>query len=237
MIKILQIAAKIRNPWSFAAFAMGLIVFFVLRARLPDVPVIAWIVMLVIFLVGIVAPFYLEKIRITTRSKAIYRVRVTVVDPDQRPVEDAKVWSSMGGEPKKVAGGWQFDIPSSSKPKDGKLTIFATKPSAFLKGTHGLQLKDDYNPTLNIQLEKDTSASVRGIVTDDSGKAVEGSRVSIVGYGSEGVTTEQDGNFALAAHAAEGEQVQLHVEREGYGPVTQWHPAGDESATIVLRHK
>jgi hypothetical protein len=35
---------------------------------------------------------------------AIYRVRVTVLDPAQVPVEDAKVWSSMGGEPKKVAG-------------------------------------------------------------------------------------------------------------------------------------
>ncbi len=110
-------------------------------------------------------------------------------------------------------------------------------PSAFLKGTHDLQLKDDYNPTLNIQLDKDTSAFVRGIVIDESGKVIEGAHVSIVGYGPEGVTTKQDGNFALAAHAAEGEQVQLHVERDGFGAVNQWHPAGDEPATVVLRRK
>lgn len=57
------------------------------------------------------------------RPPAIYRVRVTVIDPQRVPVEDAKVWSTVGGEPKKVAGGWQFDIPGASLPGDGKVTF------------------------------------------------------------------------------------------------------------------
>src|ERR1035438_6391731 len=47
-----------------------------------------------------------------------YRVRVTVIDGQQTPVSDAKVWSSIGGEPMKVEGGWQFVIPKDTKPRE-----------------------------------------------------------------------------------------------------------------------
>jgi hypothetical protein len=50
------------------------------------------------------------------------------------PVDEAKVTSSIGGEPKKVDGGWEFDIPQGNKPTDGKLTIYAEVRSAFLTG-------------------------------------------------------------------------------------------------------
>ena len=69
-----------------------------------------------------------------------YRVRVIVVDSHQTPVGDAKVWSSIGGEPMKVEGGWLFVVPKDSKPLDGKVTFYASKDAAFLKGQVPLQL-------------------------------------------------------------------------------------------------
>ena len=174
----------------------------------------------------------------TTPDSSIYRVRVTVIDPQNVPVEDAKVWSSFGGEPKRVAGGWQFDIPNASRPKDGKLTIFSSKESAFISGKQDIQLGDDPNPTLTIKLSKDTSATVRGIIQDSSGRAVSGVRVFVVGYGEEAVITQAAGSFPLPAHASINEQVLLHAEKKGLQPAEQLHPAGIDPATIILeKHK
>lgn len=236
MAKLFQTAAGISNQWSLAAFAIAAILYFVLKRR-GKVPAIAWACIVAIVLVGlapILASVYIEKARL---PDPIYRVRVTVLDPQRVPVDDAKVWSSMGGEVKKVAGGWQFDIPAASKPADGKLTVYTAVPSAFLTGSQELQLADDRNPAVAVQLAKDASATVRGIVVDGSGQAIAGARVSVVGYESEAVVTQAGGNFLLPAHAASGQQVQLHAERAGYAAATQWHPAGDEPATLVLDRK
>lgn len=165
----------------------------------------------------------------------IYRLRVTVLDPQRIPVEDAKVWSSIGGEPKKVAGGWQFDISSASIPKDGKLIIFASIESVFQKGEYALQLTEDPNPSITIQLQKPTSASVRGIVIDESGRAVEGARINVVGYAKEAVTTLVGGNFELIAYVAEGEEVLLHIEKQGYAAENSRHRAGGKPIEIKLK--
>ena len=125
------------------------------------------------------------------------------------------VWSSMGGEPKKVAGGWQFDIPSESKPTDGNLTIYATVRAAFLVGQSQVLLAVDHHPSVTVKLIRDQTATIRGIVSDSQGRSLSGVRVHIVGYASEAVITGEDGNFVLAAHAAEGQQVELHAEKSG----------------------
>jgi hypothetical protein len=230
MSKIFELATKITNPFSLVAFAIVAILFVVLRVSPMEVPNLVWISMVLIVLVAILAPVVLE----LSSSRAMYRVRVTVIGPHQIPVDEAKVWSSIGGEAKRVSGGWQFDIPAASKPKDGKLTIFASKDSAFLKGRQELQLENDFNPTITIQVTKEALASIRGIVLDEAGKGIEGARVSVAGHAEDEVTTKKDGNFLLPAHAAENEQVLLHVEKEGYQAVNQYHPSGDEPATIVL---
>ena len=84
---------------------------------------------------------------------------------DKQPVDDARVTSSNGGEPKKIEGGWEFDIPPQSRPADGKLTLFASEKNAFLVGNSTLVLDEDYFPAVEIQLEHDTSAIVRGVVS------------------------------------------------------------------------
>ncbi len=169
-----------------------------------------------------------------TPDTGIYRVRVTVVDSQGTPTEDAKVWSSFGGEPKRVAGGWQFDIPTISKPQDGKLNFFASKESAFLTGRTDLTLGNDYNPAVTVSLKRDDSAKVRGQVVDSKQHAIAAARVFVVGYEAEAVITKEGGNFELPSHAAMNQQVLLHAEKKGLKPAKLWHPAGDAPAVLVL---
>lgn len=166
---------------------------------------------------------------------ASYRVRVIVVDNHNTPVSDAKVWSSVGGEPMRVEGGWLFVVARDTKPLDGKVTFYASKDAAFLKGQAPLQLGDDHNPSVTVQLANDRSAKVMGIVEDEKQASIAGAMVSVIGYDSEAVETKSSGSFSLPAHVADGQQVQLHVEKSGFQAANQWCPAGDSPCSIQLQ--
>jgi hypothetical protein len=176
------------------------------------------------------------------RNDRVYRVRATVVNERSVPVDNerlapadqVKVWSSAGGEPKKVAGGWQFDIPAATRPLDGKVTFYAEQATAFLEGRADLRLDEDFNPTITIRLVHDTSAEVRGQVTDGKGRAVSGARVFVVGYESEAIITKEGGNFKLSAHAAVNQLVLVVAEKPGIGVGRLHHPAGDTPVPLVL---
>jgi hypothetical protein len=167
---------------------------------------------------------------------AIYHLRVVAVDETGKPVEDAKVKISIANEAKKVDAAWQFDIPSVSKPQDGWLEIFAAQDSNFLKGRATYQLGTDANPTVKVKLVKDNTSKVRGMVVDESNRAVVGATVSVVGY-KETVQTSDTGEFILPAHAADGEFVRLHIEKPHYEAINQDHLAGDHPVTITLKRK
>src|SRR5262249_48484706 len=141
------------------------------------------------------------------------------------------------GEPKRVPGGWEFDLPSESKPLDGNLTLYASIREQFLQGSRRLNLAADHNPAVEITLAKAATTTVRGLVTDAVSRSISGAWVSVVGYDAEGSLTGPSGSFTLPAHCAAGEQVRLHVEKLGYRPVDQLHPAGDAPVTIVLDRK
>ncbi len=164
-----------------------------------------------------------------------YRVRVMVLDTHQTPTSDVKVWSSIGGEPMKVEGGWLFVIAKDTKPIDGKLTFYASKDAAFLKGQTPLRLADDHNPSVTVQLENPRTANVIGIVEDDTQTAIAGATVSVIGYDAEAQVTKGSGNFSLPAHAADGQQVQVHAEKANYHSANSWCPAGDTPCTILLQ--
>lgn len=225
---------KISNPWNLAAFAIIALVLLVTKLKGRKVPAVVWWVVtaiVIIALASIISPLYMN-------SYSIYRVRVVVLDDRQMPTNDAKVTCSIGGEVKKVEGGWECDIPSKTKPFDGKMQAYATVPDAFLSGHAELELKDDYSPVATIQLGKDTSARIMGIVVDESNNPLESARVGVVGYDAEGVATKTGGNFSLPAHKADGQQVQIFAFKEGYlaGP-PEWHQAGDHPVTLVLRRQ
>ncbi len=167
-------------------------------------------------------------------SADLVRLRVLLLSPEGSPVEDARVWTSVGGEPKQVAGGWEFDIPISKLPADGRVTVHASKESAFLSGSGEVRLGADLAPSVMVRLAANPSITVRGIVLDEAGNALEGVRVSIVGHEGEAISTGSAGQFVLPVHAADGQQVQLHAEKAGYEPVTQFHPAGTFPANLIL---
>lgn len=230
---------KISGMWSLAAFVVASLLAF-LNKRKSHPSSVIWLVVVGILVLGltpIVGTFIVQNQQEIGKSEALYRVRVTVVDPQHVPVEDAKLWSSFGGEPKRVSGGWEFDIPRISKPTTGVLIIYADKPSVFLKGEVSVPLATDYNPGATITLRRDDSAKVRGIVADDAGHSLANVFVCVVGYNSEGIKTKDDGGFVLAAHAADNQQVELHAQKIGYKSVDQWHPAGDEAAYLTLRRR
>jgi hypothetical protein len=229
-----NIVPNVTDRWKLAAFGIAAILTIVLKVRRRSVPTIVWIVILLLVIIPISVSVYQSVTQSKNDAQAIYRVRVNVIDPQRVPVEGARVWSSVGGETKTVAGGAQFDIPAATIPLDGKVTIFATQSNASLTGEHNLVLSRDHNPSIIIQLKLDNSAKVRGQVVDKVGKAIAGARVWVVGYGNEGITTQVDGNFELPAHTAIKQPVELHAEKKGYKPANQFHPAGDEAVTLVL---
>ena len=230
MAGVWDVVPKVTSSWSLAAFALAVVLLLVLKQRRGQIPPIAWLIIPLLVAIPIGASVYKNWL---IAKPSIYRLRVTVIDSQSIPLEDAKVWSSFGGELKKVAGGWQVDIPEAGKPRDGKLTIFATKENAFLKGQMVVMLDSDYNPAITIQLQRDDSAKVRGQVVDGKNRAVIGARVFVIGYEAESVLTQEGGNFELPAHKAIGQQALLHAEKGGLAGKL-WHPAGDDSAIIVL---
>src|SRR5262245_44039972 len=227
---------KIATPLNLAAFALAVVLFIALKSRGRRVSPAVWIVIVLLVLIPVGASVYSE---FFTRT-AIYRLRVTVVEAqgiavkDEEEAKGVKVWSSLGGEPKRVKGGWQFDIPNASKPKDGKLSIYASKESAFLTGSADLILADDFNPAIIVNLKRDDSAKVRGQVIDRRNRGVAEVRVFVSGYESEAVITKDGGNFELPAHAAAGQTILLHAEKTGYRPARLYRPAGDKPVELIL---
>lgn len=219
---------NIKTVIGLTAFALAVVLSVMLawfKSKRRRIPAAFWVVVIALTLIGVGATTY------NTRDE-LYRVRVTVLGLEQIPIEDAKVWSSFGGEPKKVAGGWQFDIPTANKPQDSKLTFFASKESAFLTGKTELTLSNDYNPTVTVSLVR-VETKIRGQLVDRKNRAVAGALVFVVGYQAEAAITKEDGNFELPAHAAIGQQVLLHAEKDSLS-ASGWYSAGDFPAVLMI---
>jgi hypothetical protein len=234
MNKLFEIAMKVSTAWSMAAFAIAALISFGVKMKKGKVPGVAWTIVaavVIVAIVPIIAPLYMS-------SYGIYRVHVTVLDENHMPTSESSVTCTGDGNVKKAEHAWECAIPAKSKPADGKIQVYAARSDAFLTGHAELELKDDYSPAATIQLGKDSSARVIGIVVDENNNPLEGAHVGVVGYDSEGVITKTGGNFSFSAHTADGQQVQLYAFKGGYvaGP-PEWHQAGDHPVTIVLRRQ
>lgn len=230
----LKLASQIKDPGTVAVFALTLCAFmfvYILHVKTSrTIRVTLLCLVLAIFLLGVfplIAQVYVQ-------SRNVYHVRIIVLGLDGVPVEDSLVTSSNGGEAKKVQGGWEFDIPPQSKPANGELTLYASQKSAFLTGTATIMLDKHYFPTIEIQLHRNTSARVSGVVLDERGRSVASARVSLVGF-PETTTTNEMGNFELPAHAAEGQSVELRAEK-GDLTCTLLVVAGTPVKLVLRRH-
>src|SRR5215213_3865707 len=164
-------------------------------------------------------------------NESSYEMRVLVLDPDGRPIEDANVRASHGGAPRRVPGGWQIDIPRMHQ--SALVRVFASKDASFLSGTAQYQLSNDLHPVVAVRLVKNATTGIRGVVVDELGRGVPAATVAIVGA-RDVVRSDASGQFSLHTDAADGEQVLVRAQKASYVPVTQWHPAGRQPVTIVL---
>ena len=167
-----------------------------------------------------------------------YTVRINIVDRQQMPVEDASVWSSIG-EVRKMDHGWELSIPVMSLPPDKKkLTITATKESPPLSGQVVVELHDTANIATTIELAKDVSSDIHGLVVDKDEKPISDAKVIVQGYGGNPAHTNSRGEFRFPPSWGRNEQVFLTVEKEGYKSVTEIpQMAGDEPAYVILTRR
>jgi hypothetical protein len=228
----LKIASQVTHPVSVVAVALvvALAFWYVLHARKSsEVRLLGTILTVGIILLGL-APLAASTI---SQLRGIYRVRVIVLGSDHLPVNDARVTSSIGGEPKRIEGGWEFDIPPQSIPEERKVVFYASIKNAFLSGTSALPLGRDYYPTTTIQLASDTSAVLRGVVLDERRRPVSDATVTIEGYPDQ-ARTDSSGNFVLPAHAADAQIVEVRAQK-GQLLGNMSVPAGKEPVEIILK--
>jgi len=162
----------------------------------------------------------------------LYRLRVTVLGPQGQPVDGAEVRSSVGGEKKKVEGGWELDVPGGILPADRKVTVYADKD--FAHGSREVVLDKDFQPAVTVELKTDRSAQVFGRVEDGAGRSVAGALVWVGGHEAEAVTTGTKGEFTLPSHAAPNQPVPLHFKKGDLEPPFQYQPAGGPPVTLQL---
>ena len=234
--KALEIASHVEHPIPVAAVALVIAAYLFSTALKKRRSGVTWPLVGVILIIGLVILILgLSPLASSTflQTRNLYIVRVFVLGLDKQPVDNARVTSSIGGEAKKIQGGWEFDIPPQAVPADGNVVLFASVESAFLTGNSTVVLSQDYYPTTTIQLTSDTSARVRGVVVDEHRRSVAGAHVSITGY-PDSTVTDQMGNFTLAAHAADGQIVQVRAQKDQLVGVMSI-PAGKPVELVVRR--
>lgn len=172
---------------------------------------------------------------ITLCSERPSKLHVNVLDEQQHEVSDPELWTSIGLTPTKVSNLWEFEIASSKLPKEGRITIYGTKKTAFLSGQIEVEMGNAVDRYTTLILKRDTSAHIQGTVVLN-GNPASGVRVSVYNYESESTTTGEDGKFDLAAHAAVGEEVLL-TARWGKYSASEWYPASTSPVRVELGRK
>jgi hypothetical protein len=167
-----------------------------------------------------------------------YKIRFTALDLQKRPVEDALIWSSPKGELNKVSGGWELIVPAATLPPEKKVTISIRTETPPLFRQIDLQLADKPDLVTNVQLERDRSSDVHGLVVDEGARPIPDAIVKVQGYTGEPAKTDANGAFKFPANWGRNEQVYLVIEKAGYKTNSEYpHLAGEEPAYIILKRR
>ena len=163
--EVLNRAAEITHPLGLAAAGLAFAFLLILSAgHVAGTPKKRWPVFAVGLTIVVVSSIP-AILRGVAWIRGVYHLRVIALGPDHLPRPGARMTSSVGGEPKQVSGGWEFDIPVQTMPPGGTVSILASVDSEFLSGAVTTSLSDSYYPSVTIQLAKDTSATIAGIVS------------------------------------------------------------------------
>lgn len=171
---------------------------------------------------------------VSARQPSIYSVRVMPIGPGGQPIAGTTIDTSIPTVTKRVEDGWEIEIPASALPAGRRLDVWVRKEDDFLHGHAQLRLADDLRPGLRVELQKEL-ATVAGLVVDEADRPVEDARVFVVGHPGAAYRTGGDGQFSLAAHAAEGEIVHLRADKPGYRPAEEYPYGGERSVRITLK--
>jgi hypothetical protein len=169
-----------------------------------------------------------------------YRLRLLVLGQDGKLTDDAQISTSLVAEVLKTTGGWGIEVPVANR-GDGKLTVYAANDRTFLSGQVSFALGDDLNPPpISIEMRRDTSAHLKGVVEDETRRPIAGARVSVWSAAGaeqevqETITNER-GQFEMAANAATKEQVEVKAEKAGFKNWRRWEPAGELLKIVLVR--
>jgi hypothetical protein len=228
MPPFLETVIRYGLPIALAAFALAGAIFWFAR-RTGEIPPAAWAAIGLFCVLGVAA------LAAYARTLMPYHVVVTVLGPDEKPLENATVWSTAGGAPRRVAQGWELDVPASARPADGKLLVWAATDRKDATHSRVVLLSTEaHNTSVTIQTGENKNAMLAGRIVDNQGQPVAEVWLSMAGYADQSVVTNDDGRFRLAAHATSGEDV-LMLVTVGRNPVeTHWEKAGDQAITIQL---
>jgi hypothetical protein len=235
---ILRAAAGIKTPISLIAVVVIALVIVLQMARRTPGPSRFRFLNTGLFLIAIVglvpfaASWYIDYQN--ALRKGIYRVRVTVQSPSGVPAENARIWSSLDAVPKKVDGGWELDVPSGANTAKGTLEIYSRDNETGAFGSAVVSLGNSENLDVILSL-KPPSSTIRGTVKDGDGHALGAVRVTVVGYASEAISTDNSGGFVLESHVADGGQVKLHFERPGYSVVEEYYQTGQPISVSLTK--
>jgi hypothetical protein len=232
---VFEAAAKIKDPIALCAFVVAAIVALI-GAKGID-PTKKGMRGLVLGLAGMLTLIAIVALALPKpHLPDTYRVHVIAVDESGSPVTGATFTTTVPNLPSvDLDASGTFALPKQMIPADGRITIYASKETVFLKGAQQLTLGDELNPSLTVTLTHPTNATVRGIVEGVDGAALAGVRVSVVGYSKEAVTTDPSGGFILPAHAALSQSITLHAEKDGFHAEDENALAGGTVVTVRLK--
>jgi len=190
------------------------------------------IALFVLTIVWWVSPF--APVKSTAAPIEYYKVQLTALDLEKKPVEDAMIWSSVG-EPKKIPGGWELLVPAASLPPDKRVTVSIRTESPPLFRQIEVQVADR-SVARTVELEKDTSSDVHGVVVGEDGQPISDAVVKLQGHPEETRQTDVKGKFEFPARWGRNEQVYLVIEKAGYADIDAYpHLAGETQAYIILK--
>jgi len=231
MKEIFEVAAQITNPFSLAAFAVAVILFILVKRR-GKVPIIAWISILSIVLIAILAPIVLEIFKPTINDQSL---QLTVYVHGQEGKQHI-VLENTG----KLVVDFDNDRRTAMIGEHGR-TNFGEIPQKFNNHDIGIglaapgyeliypkkQYKMDGKP-IYLAIKKDDSLGrISGIVKNRDGSIFIKDALVMIGSDTT-ITTNDFGIFKIILPATmqvedDTTPYKLTVKKEGYSIATEYY--------------
>jgi hypothetical protein len=166
----------------------------------------------------------------------VYAIRVQVLDPQGRPVEDSTVRTSAGNEPQRTPDGWwEIEVSAAKVPASGLVTLWATQKD-WEGNLTDLRLGADPNPSVKIRL-KEPESLIRGRVVDGHDRGLANARIFRQDGAPGEAMTDAGGRFELKLSVPRESRVRLRADLAGFTPGDEFCYAGADDCSFALTKK